>query len=98
MIIRFRTGRLPMKTLIIVLLLIPAAASAYGNRNWLSTNQFYNKDISDNTYSWGYNYHSRGRHTTIRLEEDKSGWMHNGNMRNGDATGTYHWDKVHSPR
>lgn len=87
-----------MKVLITLLLLIPAAASAYGNRNWLSTNQFYNKDISDNTYSWGYNYHSRGRHTTIRLEEDKSGWMHNGNMRNGDSSGTYHWDKVHSPR
>ena len=87
-----------MKLLATLLMLFPLAASAYGNRNWLSANQFYSEDISDNTYSWGYNYHARGRHSTIRLEEDRSGWMHNGNMRNSTGGGTFHWDKVDNPK
>ena len=85
------------RLLAVLLLFLPLTVSAYGNRNWLSANQFYSEDISDNSYSWGYNYHARGRHTTIRLEEDRSGWMHNGNMRNNSAPGTFHWDKVENP-
>ena len=87
-----------MKSLAILLMLFPLAVSAYGNRNWLSANQFYSEDISDNSYSWGYNYHARGRHTTLRLEEDRSGWMHNGNVRNSSSGGTFHWDKVENPK
>jgi len=75
-------------------MLLPLTAQAYGNRNWLSANQFYSEDISDNTYSWGYNYHARGRHTTVRIEEDKSGWMFNGNTRNGTAPSTMYWERV----
>ena len=89
-----------MKTrlLVIVVMLLPLTVQAYGNRNWLSANQFYSEDLSDNTHSWGYNYHSRGRHTTIRMEEDKSGWMHNGNLRNGTAPSIMHWERVDNPR
>ncbi len=87
-----------LTSMIVLLSLVPLAASAYGNRNWLNHNQFSNEDISNNSYSWGYNYRARGRHTTIRLEEDRSGWMHNGNVRNPSSGGTYHWDKVENPK
>jgi hypothetical protein len=85
------------RLLCFVLLVLPMTVSAYGNRNWLSANQYYSEKL-DNTYSWGYNYHARGRHTTIRLEEDKAGWMHNGNMRNSSSTGDFHWQKLDGHR
>lgn len=90
--------RKTLAAIIVLLSLAPLAANAYGNRNWLYQNQFFNENISNNSYSWGYNYRARGRHTTIRLEEDRSGWMHNGNVRNSTADGTYHWDKVENPK
>jgi len=86
-----------MRLLVTLLMLSPLVVHAYGNRNWLSANQFYSEDLSDNTYSWGYNYHARGRHTTIRLEEDRAGWMHNGNTQNNSSTGTFHWNKIENP-
>lgn len=87
-----------MKPLFVLLVMLPVAAHAYGTRSWLSANQHYSEDLSDNTYSWGYNYHARGRHTTVRIEEDRSGWMHNGNVRNGTAPSIMHWEKVTNPR
>jgi hypothetical protein len=81
---------------LVILALVSAAhgANAYGNRNWLSANQYYSDNVSDNTYSWGYNYRMLGRHTTVRDEDDVTGWMYNGNVRNGGSRGSFHWDKL----
>ncbi len=83
---------------LICLMLLSSQASAYGNRNWLTANQDYSKNISDMTYSWGYNYRMNGRHTTVKLEEDRAGWMHNGNVRGDSANGIYHWKKMRTAR
>jgi len=86
------------KILFTALLILPMAASAYGNRNWMTANQFYTDRIDDNTYSWGYNYRMNGKHTTVKLQEDRQGWMHNGNLRHGSAHGIYHWKKLKTAR
>jgi hypothetical protein len=75
------------------LLSLPLVSQAYGNKNWLSANQFYSDSDKDNTYSWGYNYRMLGRHTTVQDREDVTGWMHNGNVRSGSSAGIYHWKK-----
>jgi len=80
--------------LLLVLLCVVQGANAYGNRNWLSANRYYSKSNHDNTYSWGYNYRMLGRHTTVRDEDDVTGWMYNGNVRNGDSRGDFYWDKL----
>ena len=82
------------KVLFFILLVLPLTVAAYGNRNWLTANQDYSKKISDNTYSWGYNYRMNGRHTTVQLKEDRAGWMHNGNVRGDSANGVFHWKKL----
>jgi len=86
------------KLVLFILLVLPLSATAYGNRNWLSANQDYSKNISDNTYSWGYNYRMNGRHTTVTLKEDRAGWMHNGNVRGDSANGDFHWKKLKTAR
>lgn len=78
---------------VLLLIVLPLSAHAYGNRNWLAANQFYSEKLDD-TYSWGYNYHAQGRHTTVRMQEDKAGWMYNGNVRSNTATGDYLWEKL----
>lgn len=90
--------RLPISFVTTVLMILPLSVSAYGNRNWLTANQDYSKDISHNTYSWGYNYRMNGRHTTVKLREDRAGWMHNGNVRGDSSNGIYHWKKMKTAR
>ena len=82
------------KTLFIALLSFPLVASAYGNRNWLSANQHYSENISDNSYSWGYNYHAKGVHTTVQSRQNRQNWAHEGNLRNHSSPGTFRWKKM----
>lgn len=86
------------KTILVILLTAPMAVSAYGNRNWLSANQDFSKNISDNTYTWGYNYRMNGRHTTVQLRDDEIGWMYGGNLRNNSSNGIFRWKKFKSAR
>jgi hypothetical protein len=72
---------------------LPVLSHAYGNRNWLSANQFFSENSSDNTYSWGYNYRAMGRHTTVEDSDDVTNWVSGGNVRNGTSAGIYHWRK-----
>lgn len=87
------------KFVLVSLLFLPLTVSAYGNRNWLSANQHYSENISDNSYSWGYNYRAQGRHSTVRLREDRLGYQYTSNHRNHSAPGGgYHWRKYKSAR
>ena len=86
------------KLLLLLLLTIPITASAYGTRAWLSEHKGYGWKSYNKTKTWGYNYRSLGRHTTVRDEEDVTGWMYNGNLRNSTDAGIFHWKKASGGR
>ena len=41
---------------------------------------------------------ANGRHSTVQLKHDKTGWMYNGNYRSSSDTGTYRWEGFKSAR
>ncbi len=79
-------------------LLMTTTASAYGTRNWLGANQHFSKELQHHRNTRGYNHMLGARRTTIRSEEDRTGWMYEGDLRNNNATGIYHWKKEEKRR
>lgn len=85
-----------MKRILIsaLLLALPLAAHSYGTRNWLQMNQEFSPEVRDQHYNFrGYNRMTGTRRTTSWSAEDQLRWMYEGNVRNHNSTGIYHWKK-----
>ena len=86
--------------LMLTLVLLPFGASAYyhGNRTWMTHNSPNHRHPDEGSnihvYEWGHRYHARGRHSTVRVAEDKASWMHTGNLRTNNSPGIYHWKNL----
>jgi len=85
-------------SLLFCALLASGAASAYGSRNWLGANQHFSKEQQHHRNERGYNHMLGASRTTIHAREDKTGWMYEGDLRNNNATGIYHWKKEEQKR
>ncbi|WP_132972834.1 hypothetical protein [Thiogranum longum] len=79
-------------------LLMTGSVSAYGTRNWLGANQHFSKDQQHHRNERGYNHMLGARRTTIHTEDDRTGWMYEGDLRNNNASGRYHWKKEEKRR
>ncbi len=79
-------------------LLLSGTANAYGTRNWLGANQHFSKEQQHQRNERGYNHMRGARRTTVRSEDDKTGWMYEGDLRNNNASGIYHWKKEEKRR
>ncbi len=91
--------KMPFKYLLLAgLLVASASASAYGTRNWLGANQHFSKEQQHHRNERGYNHMLGARRTTIHSEDDKTGWMYEGDLRNNNATGIYHWKREQQRR
>lgn len=84
--------------LILCAVLLSTPASAYGTRNWLGANQHFSKELQHHRNERGYNHMSGARRTTIHSEEDRTGWMYEGDLRNNNANGLYLWKKEQQRR
>ncbi|HHZ88388.1 MAG TPA: hypothetical protein EYN73_05030 [Chromatiaceae bacterium] len=86
----------------LTLMVTQVFAGYSGHRNWLRDANLEYKDVlvsqGPHVYGWGYNYRANGRHSTVQLKHDKTGWMYNGNYRSSSDTGTYRWEGFKSAR
>lgn len=83
-----------MKRILTALVLImPTLAHGYGSRDWLSANQHYNREYQHHRNIRGLNLMEGASRTTIHNVDDRVRWMNQGNLRNNNSNGLYHWRK-----
>lgn len=82
-----------MKNLFLLFLmgLLPTLVQAYGTRDWLMANQHFNREMQHHRNIRGLNYMEGARRTTVRSEDDHTGWANVGNLRNNNSNSLHHW-------